>query len=329
MTRCLRCDWQPNAEDELAPRLQLAEHAITAAHPLCIVCTTSLQVSDRQTCERCLTRAREVLAGIALMYDELPRHLGHVASQRYDADRPAAEDGRPLPGGDVLVLLGAGSEGLDEDGKTSKDGDPVSVAFELDWWRRDWQDTRRETVDDVRPRSPRAVVHDAVGYLERMTRWAAQQHAAFDEYAEDLRTLHRRLERATGRVEAVERAEAECFQCGADALVRKQTDAGLEDRWTCGRCGETYDWPRYLLACRARVEDGQRVLRDVGWGTMVQVAAAVGVRHDTLRKWAQRLQVTTCCLVDSQQQLVWFPDAEDRAAALRSGRRNTPERDCA
>jgi ribosomal protein S27AE len=285
------------------------------------VCARSLPLEDRQTCERCLTRTRELLAGIALMYDELPRHLGQVRAQVYDSDRPSAADGRPLPGGDVLVLLGGGSEGLSDTGETAREGDAVSVAYSLGWWHEEWQDRRGERAADRRPRSSRAVVRQAVGYLERLSRWAAQQHPGFDEYADDLRLLHARMERATGRSQRPERAEAECFTCGADALVRQVTDAGLADVWTCGRCGAAYDWNRYLLACRAKVEDGRQLLATVGWGTVSQVAAAVGVPVATARKWAQRGVVASCCLVETGEQLVWYPDADARAARSRRGER--------
>lgn len=321
MRRCARCGWLPVGDDDLAPRLQLAEHAEAAAHPLCVVCDRSLTLDERQTCESCLTKAREQLAGIALMYEELPRHLGHVRAQVYDADRPAAADGRPLPGGDVLVLLGSGSQGLEDDGSTTRDGDPVSAAFTLEFWREEWEDARGDRVVESRPRSARAKVRQAVGYLERMTRWAAQHHRGFGDYADDLRLLHDRLERATGRGDRPVRAEAECFDCGADALVREMTDRGLDDRWTCQRCGRSYDWQSYLLACRARVEDGRRQLALAGWGTFAQVSAAVGVPVETVRTWAKRGVVTTCCLVESQQQLVFYPDADARAVRNRRGER--------
>lgn len=359
MRGCARCEWVPRGDDDLAPRLQLLEHAEAKGHPLCLVCSTSLALADRQTCESCLTKTRVLLAGISVMYDELPRHLGHVRSQVYDAGRPESADGRPLPGGDVLVLLGAGSEGLEEDGTTSRDGDAVSVAFTLEFWREEWEDARGERVVERRPRSSRTKVRQAVGYLERMTRWAAQQHAGFVDYADDLRLLHGRLERATGRNQPRVKAEAECFDCGADALVREVREGeacghrppefppasggsllerralheeqvsaweaahsrceqgGHEDRWTCQRCGRTYDWPAYLLACRSRVEDGRRQLAMVGWGAVAQVAAAVGSAAPTVRKWAQRGLIRSCCLVQTQEQLVWYPDADMRARRAR------------
>lgn len=307
-------------------RLQLLAHASEAGHPVCQVpgrsgrpCGRSLAEDERQTCGRCLRSAGETLAGVRLMFDELPDHVGHVRAQRYDADVPSAADGRPLPGGEVLVLLGKGSEGLAENGKTSRDGDPPSVSYELAWWANAWAEARGEAAP-VRDEWPaRRQVHAAFAYLDVFTRWAAQQHPAFGQYAADLHQLHARLERATGRAEFVEHAEAECFTCGSDALVRKQTDKGLDDHWTCGRCGRRYSWPEYILALRARLEDGRDQLRGVGWGTVRQVAAATGSEVATVRKWAQRGLVATCCLVESQEQLVWYPDADARAERSRRG----------
>ena len=325
---CARCDWRPDVADVLAPRLQLAEHADAAGHPLCSVCRRSLQMHERSTCETCKTAAVGVLDEVWALFVELPRQVGQVRAQAYDADRPGAADGRPLPGGEVLVLLSRGSEGLAEDGTTSRDGDPTSVAYELGWWANAWGAARRDgevvslgSSPLARPWPAQRQVAAAYGYLLAHTRWAAQHHGGFVAYVEDLRRLHGRLERATGRAEVVERAEAECFTCGADSLVRKQTDRGLEDHWTCGRCGATYDWRRYLLACRARVEDGRMQLRDVGWGTVRQVAAAVGVSVNTAKAWASRGTVTACCRVDSQELLLWYPEADERAKRNRRGER--------
>jgi hypothetical protein len=113
MIRCtrLRCHWQPDPELEESERDQLASHAVDADHPLCAVCSRSLQVEEPRTCEKCLTRARENLAEIVDLYALLPDELGHPKSTAYDQDRRAGSNGRPLPGGDVLVLLAGGSEG--------------------------------------------------------------------------------------------------------------------------------------------------------------------------------------------------------------------------
>ncbi len=142
MTRCARCDWQ--SDGDTPPLDQLAEHALNSGHPLCPCCRWSLTDTDPQYgCERCLATAQAHLAGIALMYDELPTHLGHVRGQALGGQR-GGTDGPPLPGGDVLVLLGPGSQGLAEDGTTTRDADPTSVAFELGFWAKDWRETRGE-----------------------------------------------------------------------------------------------------------------------------------------------------------------------------------------
>ena len=110
MSHCNRCDWQHTPDTDGRPREQLLAHAIDADHPLCVICHHSLNRDEQQTCEHDLTRARELLAGIVLMQAELPRHLGHLRGSTYDNDRPSS-NGQPLPGGDILVLLGPGSTG--------------------------------------------------------------------------------------------------------------------------------------------------------------------------------------------------------------------------
>jgi hypothetical protein len=227
---CARCCWQPEVDVETAAREQLVEHAVVWSHPLCTVCHQSLPENEGMACDRCLQRTREHLAGVALMYDELPQHLSLIGSGGYDRGPRASSDGRPLPGGDVLVLLGKGSEGLDEDGLTTRDGDPMSVAYELGWWEQDWREFRDDPAPAAGPRSARAEVHSALRYLEIHSRWAATSHPGFDAFAADLRRLHARLEAATGRSARRLVAEAECFDCGGD-LERKLRE---EDRARCG-----------------------------------------------------------------------------------------------
>lgn len=310
MSACARCDWRPDRESEAPAREQLAEHAQDSGHRLCRCCSRSLTDAEASMvgCERCLTAARTNLAGIHAMWVELPAHLGHVRSAGFNDGRVSG-DGRPLPGGDVLVLLGPGSQGLSEDGVTSREGDPTSVAFELGWWEQALREEWGEPADDVRPRSPGAVVRDAHGYLERRMRQAAVGFAGFDELASDLKSLHVRLERATGRSQRQIRAEAECFECGSDALVREVTDKGLADVWTCQRCSEIYDWARYLLACRQRISDQPAA----GWSLPEHVAFELDVPAQTVRTWAKRGLVAVACVVGDRRMRVWFEDARDRA----------------
>ncbi len=288
MSRCLRCDFRSDPAED-SPADQLGQHALDTGHRLCTVCTRSLAEHDpAMACERCLTRTREQLASVLMLYTELPSHLGHARSQVYDRGRAGGSDGRPLPGGDVLVLLGGGSEGLAEDGETSRDSDVSSVAYELHWWQLDWQERRGDT-PDPRPRSNRTIVHHASRYLDTRARWAAQQHPGFDEFASDVRRLHAALERATARVRTAAKANAQCFDCGGD-LVRLVNEAGLEeDRVTCAQCHETYDPARYALALKAKVEEGSRL--DVAgevYATPAVVASTLDRTEQTIRNWLAR-----------------------------------------
>lgn len=334
--RCRRCDWQSEAGGDVRPREQLLEHAQTAGHPLCLVCSHSLGVEEQQTCETgrpgrrgqppipsCLATARDLLSGIVTMYfEDSPRQLGQLRGVAYDHDRPSAADGRPLPGGDLLVLLGPGSQGLAEDGLSTRDDDPASVAFDLGFWEARWRETRKEA--RRQSHRPKVVVRQAAAYLEIHARWAAREHPGFADYLDDLRMLHERLERATGRFSRPVRAEAECFGCGADALVRELTERGYADLWTCQRCGETYDWTRYLLALSGRLQES-----DVpGWGLPEQVGYVLGVNPRTVKSWAERGQVSTACLREGDPRIrVWWDDARERAAELEERRRRQAERE--
>ena len=158
MSHCNRCDWQHTPDTDGRPREQLQAHALDAGHPLCVICHRSRHRDEQQTCEHDLTRAREILAGIVLMQAELPRHLGHLRGSTYDNDRPSS-NGQPLPGGDILVLLGPGSTGTAartltrteqaaglsgrEHGIDNDPLDGMSVAFTLWQWVADWKETRR------------------------------------------------------------------------------------------------------------------------------------------------------------------------------------------
>lgn len=323
VSRCARCPWQPDPYEldvdglPVGEALQLEVHAVAAGHPLCAVCgTRSLEVHERQSCERCLARAQEHLAGIGFMYDELPAHLALLRGQALSGDRPGSADGRPLPGGDALVLLGPGSEGLAEDGVTSRAGDATSVAWELSWWEEEWRDARDEWVARG-ARSARAVVRGALGYLETRMRWAATSHPGFAEFAGDLRLLHGRLERATGRVRRPSTANASCFGCGGRLVhqLREVATTGTlpdwhwwlpgavgplpalelpeaiglveEDEVTCDRCGRTYDGPRYLLALRGAVEAASRLeVEGVLFVTVEIAAQEVERSRNTVKKWA-------------------------------------------
>lgn len=331
MTRCARCDFTTDPNTETSEAEQAAEHAQSAGHWLCPCCGNSLAPTDpRMACEECLTAAREHLAGIVLLYDELPAHLGHVRSASFD-DSPPVDDGHPLPGGDVLVLLAAGSEGLDEDALTTKDGDVGSVAFELHWWETQWRTDRNDEVDN-RPMSVASVVHHAAGYLEVHARWAANNHAGFDQFAADMRRLHRTLEQATSRTDVHEVAEAECLECGAD-LVRKvrprlsdedrkdklgTEHEGYQDGYTCSNrdCGRVYDrhptgYDAYAIALRQHMH-----VNPQEWASAELLADWFGVSPGLLRVWKHRgiVETTTRSNMTLYRMRCQIPEHEAQSA---------------
>jgi hypothetical protein len=91
---------------------------------------------------------------------------------------------------------------------------------------------------------------------------------------------------------------------------------GYENHWTCQRCGEKYNWERYLLAVAGRLQTS-----DVpGWGLPEQIGFVLGVNAKTVRSWATRGQVTTACVLGDERVRVWWDDARQRAELLATRR---------
>lgn len=306
MTRCSRCDWQPDPDADTSRHEQLAQHALDASHPLCSCCGRSLAQDDpAMACESCLAETRGVLSGIVTMWAELPRHLGHARAQRYDGGPRGGEE-HHLPGGTVFALLAPGSAGgaprrltpLDVerglDGREhrvdNQPEDTPSVAFALTQWEDDWRHVRGDDSSDLPPSSTAAVVRAAAHYLEVHARWAANQHPAFDEFADDLRALHTRLEVATHRRRTPTRAGASCFDCGGDLVRQVDPDSGLEDdHVTCGTCRRQYDPAAYRMALKAAADDASQVEHEgERWATPARLARELDRPERTLRTWHHR-----------------------------------------
>lgn len=317
---CNRCCWQP--EQDRPVREQLLEHSDDSGHPLCQICRRSLPGTLPRTCHRCLGRAQSLLSGIRTMFDELPAHLRTVGSGSWAVGSRGGSDGRPLPGGDVLALMGRGSQGLAETGLTSKDGDPTSVAYELGWWANTWAEQRQDPKPVADDWPARRQVRAAAGYLARHDGWAASNCDGFEDYLHDLRRLHGRLETATGRGGARQVAEAECFDCGGDLVRQLDEETGYADDWTCERCGARYDWQRYLLALRAHLHAHPAA----GWSLPEHVALTVGASAKTIRTWASRGAVAAACMVGDRRLRVWFPEVAERVERIREAERRREER---
>jgi len=298
IAKCARCDFRPADDPDVGHREQLAFHAAESAHPLCCCCHRSLQKFEGGfTCDGCLNDARVLLAGIVTMWTELPQHLGHLRSPSYDSDRPGASDGRPLPGGDLLAMLAKGSRGDAEDGHSTKDGDPLSVSYELGWWAMEWQELRGE-------HEALRTVGQIAGYLEVRARWAATSHPAFDAYLRDLKTLHGMLERATQRHRAAERANSECFDCNGP-LIRKVGPDGLaNEHVTCGTCRRKYTPAEYLLAQADTITTARESL---GWVTVAAASFAAQRSTKTIRAWVEQGKIPQQPDPATGVTQVWYP----------------------
>jgi hypothetical protein len=163
------------------------------------------------------------------------------------------------PGG---KLMGANSTAADPD---SRPDDAPSVVAVLASWEDAWRHERGL------PGAPyRATVSNAAEWLTTNLGWAASRFPAFDEFAEDVRSLRFRILRALGLSDDPVRMNADCFECGA-SLVRDYflprpcnhgpdrhssycDQGGLRDWCRCVKCGRTYTPAQYHLALRAAIE---------------------------------------------------------------------------
>lgn len=232
---------------------------------LCSTCRHRLGVDELTTCRACVADVRGHLVEIPHAYRRLPDLLDQLRSNAPQPGRGRAAE-RPMPGGDVLVMLAAGSSGLaarwrtrDADragrahdeppqGADSRRNDTPSVAYELARWVETWWLARRET------EPVRLDVDTAAHWLRERLPWAAAHHRGFAEFALDMRRLRHRIEVVAGLDDRPERAGVPCFDCGGD-LERPYGHHGREDDWTCRVCRRVYDQVAYLLAVRAQLEE--------------------------------------------------------------------------
>lgn len=254
----------------------------------CVVCGRAhLDEDHPQTCTPCLDKVRTDLGQIM----QLAALAEHRLANWWPAVSPGTptDGGRgnetPLPGGDLLVLVGPGSRGtsnqlhhLDE-----QYGDPSSVVTDLaafeDRWRKDQHQHAAETTP---------VLSRVMGYLSLHLTWAAQHQAGFAGFAASVRRMRGRLEVELRDGSAPMRGVS-CFDCGT-VLVRRVRDAsacrhvfeaertgvrvaewiytlasypelgaehatcdqgGYEDEWNCPRCHRPYTDREYWFAVRA------------------------------------------------------------------------------
>jgi hypothetical protein len=182
----------------------------------CSVCAAHLDLSEYGTCVDCLGQARrDLVAGLDLVA-MLPDHALNAArwSHLIAAD--------PIPGGDAIVMLARGSEGLSDDGTTNP-GYPMPPSYLLSWWEETW----RDALDQPYPRHrPHQHAHQtlllAYAYLNANLGWAAAHHPGFGVFAGDIAGMRRYLEELLHAGDYPAEGVA-CFQCGA-TLIREYRD---------------------------------------------------------------------------------------------------------
>jgi hypothetical protein len=209
----------------------------------CIVCTHA--DTTAQTCEKCVSWVRRTLIRVEQLYPLLPYELAGRAGASVPMDPSGIRgDTEPMPGGDVLVMLGPGSASWHDT------PDVDSVLGLLQRWDTGWRITFGESAA-----IDQATVTGCSLYLLRRLAKAAQEHHAFDEFADDVRTLHDRTELAL-RV-SPQRSPVPCITCGHRALERPAPrDDGRAFEWQCGRCHRNYTDADYWMAMR---QNGQAV----------------------------------------------------------------------
>jgi uncharacterized CHY-type Zn-finger protein len=294
VSRCARCDWTSDRDADVSARNQAAEHATQSGHRLCGVCRRSLSDTDPEfACESCLTEAREFLAGIMLMHDRLATDgLGHLRPVVMDGGH-GSSDGRPIPGGNVLVFLAGGSVGgaprrlttletasperwwlegscgpLTAAGAMQAERermgrehavdnwatDGMSVAWVLLSWEVDWRAARGDA-DVPASRMVAASPDAARGYLEVHARWAANRLDTFPDFHAELRDLHATMGRELGEVRQPTVLPADCFACSG-RLIHPVGEDGLEDPGiVCRGCGQEYTPDQYRMALRAALTE--------------------------------------------------------------------------
>lgn len=188
-------------------------------------------------CEGCRSRLAQLLHEIMAMHAVLPAMLqpGQSQGQRVSGSREA-----PLPlRVDPLDLTLPARAGTIHDPLGDQIGHQ-SVATILDSWARDW----RDTLDGDRPAGP--TVPELVTWLAIRLPWACNQHPAIDEFARELRQLHRTLRIVTGLHEIrPEHLDVPCRRCDLLDLHRLPG----EDRVECGSCGDLLTEDEYRRWC--------------------------------------------------------------------------------
>lgn len=282
----------------------------------CSVCARDLDAGEVATCWLCIGQARRDLIAIVDLVAMLPARALYTAT---NGRLTAAE---PIPGGDALVMLGRGSEGLSEDGSTNT-GDPEPPAWVLGWWEEIWREAL--ALGSRRPvwqRPADRTIADAYVFLGEHLDWAANYHAGFQLFARDVGGTRRHLEAVLHAGDAPMDGVS-CFECGStlqreyrapractcpprphcdhrtsadcprrlwEQIHAGHDQGGLRDPdpdagWRCPRCRRDYSAGEYRLAVTTAYDAA------ADFRTQGDVTRLTGCPRGTIQGWASRGQI--------------------------------------
>lgn len=301
----------------------------TAACKGCLPCEANhcvecgyrhLDTGQRQTCVFCRAAVGSDIRTIVAYARLLPSHA--LVGQH-----PEPRGELPMPGGDALVMLLGGSEnatgirariGFDPGPKAySYQTDPTPPLLTLATWEDDWRTILNN------PTKRRATYATTSAFLLAHLPWAAQNHPAFSQFADELRTTVGALERA---LHAGERDDLgpPCMYCKNPPRLRRTyatptpgraDQGGRREDWVCPKCRMTYDEAAYGKAEESYLQSKRA---EDPWVPAHHVADLLNRPIKTVRTWVDRNVIR---FVRDERGRLLVHWADTKAADLRARER--------